>query len=142
LTGAVNPRFFFDLLQMEIDRSKHYAHPFTIAYIDIDDFKIIGDWALCTLIDRARQHLRKTDLVARLGGDEFAMLLIVPRRFQLCARASPYLSLIPTLQITEYLTLRPSGYPASFSYEILTTKLLQFVLSLNYKPIRLVVKGD
>jgi diguanylate cyclase (GGDEF)-like protein len=83
LTGAVNPRFFFEILQMEIDRSQRYAHPFTIAYIDIDNFKAIndrfghvtGDRVLITLVERARQNLRKTDLVARLGGDEFALLL-------------------------------------------------------------------
>jgi diguanylate cyclase (GGDEF)-like protein len=83
LTGAVNPRFFFELLQMEIDRSQRYAHPFTIAYIDIDNFKAIndrfghvtGDRVLCLVVERARQQLRKTDLLARLGGDEFAVLL-------------------------------------------------------------------
>ena len=83
LTGAVNPRFFFELLQMEIDRARRYEHPFTVAYIDIDDFKaindrfghVIGDQVLCRLVGRARQYVRKTDLVARLGGDEFALLL-------------------------------------------------------------------
>jgi diguanylate cyclase (GGDEF)-like protein len=83
LTGAVNPRFFFEILQMEIDRSQRYAHPFTIAYIDIDNFKAIndrfghvtGDRVLITMVERARQNLRKTDLVGRLGGDEFALLL-------------------------------------------------------------------
>jgi diguanylate cyclase (GGDEF)-like protein len=83
LTGAINPRFFFEFLQMEIDRSQRYAHPFTLAYIDIDNFKAIndrfghitGDRVLSRMVERARQNLRKTDLVARLGGDEFALLL-------------------------------------------------------------------
>ena len=82
LTGAMNRRFFFELLQMEIDRSQRYAHPFTIAYIDIDNFKevndrfghISGDQVLNLVVKRARWHIRKTDLVARLGGDEFALL--------------------------------------------------------------------
>jgi diguanylate cyclase (GGDEF)-like protein len=83
LTGAVTPRFFFELLQMEIDRSRRYNHPFTIAYIDIDDFKsvndrfghVTGDQVLFQMVAQTRQHLRNTDLVARLGGDEFAVLL-------------------------------------------------------------------
>lgn len=83
LTGAVNTRFFFELLQMEIDRSQRYAHPFTIAYIDIDNFKevndqfghVTGDRVLILVVEGARRHIRKTDLVARLGGDEFALLL-------------------------------------------------------------------
>ncbi|MGD0879661.1 MAG: GGDEF domain-containing protein [Anaerolineales bacterium] len=83
LTGAMNRRFFFELLQMEIDRLQRYGHPFTIAYIDIDNFKevndrfghVTGDRVLCLVTAWARRHIRKTDLVARLGGDEFALLL-------------------------------------------------------------------
>ena len=36
MTGALNPCFFIELLQMEIEPSRRYEHPFTIAYIDID----------------------------------------------------------------------------------------------------------
>ena len=83
LTGAVNSRFFFDLLQIEINRAQRYHHPFTIAYLDIDNFKLIndqyghitGDQVLRAVVNQARRHLRKTDVVARLGGDEFALLL-------------------------------------------------------------------
>ena len=83
LTGAVNRRFFFELLQMEIYRSQRYDHPFTVAYLDIDDLKTIndrfghtaGDRVLNYVVEQVRGQLRKTDLVARLGGDEFALLL-------------------------------------------------------------------
>ena len=86
LTGAVNSRVFFDLLQMEMNRSQRYKHPFSIAYIDIDNFKAvndrfghtIGDQVLRTVVDQARKHLRRTDAIARLGGDEFAVLLPEP----------------------------------------------------------------
>jgi diguanylate cyclase (GGDEF)-like protein len=70
-------------MQMEIDRSKRYQHPLTIAFIDIDNFKSIndqfghlaGDKVLETVASTMKQHLRKTDVVARVGGDEFAILL-------------------------------------------------------------------
>ena len=83
LTGAMNSRFFYDLLQMEINRVQRYGHPFTIAYIDIDNFKTVndqightaGDQVLRAAVNQARMHMRKTDVVARLGGDEFALLL-------------------------------------------------------------------
>jgi diguanylate cyclase (GGDEF)-like protein len=83
LTGAINSRFFFELLQMEIDRSKRYKRPFSLAYIDLDNFKSIndrfghqsGDRVLSVVVDYARNNLRKTDVVARLGGDEFVLLL-------------------------------------------------------------------
>ena len=83
LTGAVNSRLFAQLLQMEIDRSQRYKHPFTLAYMDIDNFKDVndhfghaaGDQVLRAVVDQAKKHLRKTDVIARLGGDEFAVLL-------------------------------------------------------------------
>ena len=83
LTGAVNSRFFNELMQMEIDRSKRYQHPLTVAFIDVDDFKavndqfghLMGDKVLETVAMAMRDCLRKTDIVARVGGDEFAILL-------------------------------------------------------------------
>lgn len=83
LTGAVNNRFFAEVMQHEINRSIRYRHPFTIAFIDIDNFKIIndqfghstGDRVLEIVAGTMQQHLRKTDIVARVGGDEFAILL-------------------------------------------------------------------
>lgn len=83
LTGAINNRYFNDLLEREIERSLRYNHPFTIAFIDMDNFKTIndtfghlyGDKMLRTLAERMKNHLRKTDVIARVGGDEFAILL-------------------------------------------------------------------
>lgn len=43
LTGAANSRVFYDLLQTEINRSQRYKNPFTIAYIDLDNFKTVND---------------------------------------------------------------------------------------------------
>jgi diguanylate cyclase (GGDEF)-like protein len=83
VTGAVNSRFFHILTRAEIDLSVRYSHPFTIAYIDIDNFKTIndrfghtiGDSVLRAVANSMQQNLRKTDIVARMGGDEFAILL-------------------------------------------------------------------
>jgi diguanylate cyclase (GGDEF)-like protein len=83
LTGAVNLRYFYELAQMEIDRLQRYGHPFTLAYIDLDEFKAIndqfghasGDRVLYTVASSIKKNMRKTDICARLGGDEFALLL-------------------------------------------------------------------
>jgi len=83
LTGAASAGYFDELLLSEIRRSARYQHPFTLAYLDIDDFKAVndrfghrtGDEVLRALVRRARDRLRGTDTVARLGGDEFAILL-------------------------------------------------------------------
>ncbi|HET9906844.1 MAG TPA: diguanylate cyclase, partial [Anaerolineales bacterium] len=43
LTSAINSRYFYDRIQLEIDRLQRYKHPFTIAYLDVDNFKKIND---------------------------------------------------------------------------------------------------
>lgn len=82
LTSAINSRYFYDIVQMEIIRSQRNQHPFTLVYIDIDDFKavndqfghIVGNQVLNNLVDSIRNIVRKSDFIARLGGDEFAIL--------------------------------------------------------------------
>ncbi|MEJ2568358.1 MAG: diguanylate cyclase [candidate division WOR-3 bacterium] len=83
LTGVMNPRSFYELMEAEIERCRRYKHPFTIAYFDMDNFKSIndqfghpvGDDVLRTIAHTIKKNLRKIDAVARLGGDEFVVLL-------------------------------------------------------------------
>lgn len=83
LTGAANRRSFFESAQIEIDRAHRYKHPFSLAYIDLDDFKDIndtmghdiGDRVLRTIAGTIGKNIRSTDIFARLGGDEFVLLL-------------------------------------------------------------------
>jgi len=83
LTGAVNRRAFYDLAGREIARLERYKHPFTVAYMDIDNFKVVnyrfghkvGDQLLRSVADTMRKNLRKLDIISRFGGDEFTILL-------------------------------------------------------------------
>lgn len=83
LTGAWNRRAFYQSVAKEIARLERCGGPFSLAYIDLDDFKIIndrfghekGDKVLRTLVDVCNANLRGSDLVGRLGGDEFVLLL-------------------------------------------------------------------
>jgi diguanylate cyclase (GGDEF)-like protein len=83
VSGAVSIRYFYDLAQIEISRSQRYGHPFTLVYIDLDNFKAIndlfghitGDNVLRTMTECVQRQTRPTDIFARLGGDEFALLL-------------------------------------------------------------------
>jgi len=43
LTGIANRRHFYELADAEINRLRRYGHPFTVCYIDIDNFKQIND---------------------------------------------------------------------------------------------------
>jgi diguanylate cyclase (GGDEF)-like protein len=83
LTGAVNRRAFYDLAGREIARLERYKHPFTVACMDIDNFKVVnyrfghktGDQLLRSVADTVRKNLRKLDTISRFGGDEFTILL-------------------------------------------------------------------
>ena len=82
LTGLLNTRSFSIELANEILRSIRYEHNFSLAYLDIDNFKIIndtlghqaGDVLLIKVANCLTSNLRKTDIVARLGGDEFSVI--------------------------------------------------------------------
>lgn len=83
LTGIPNARQFAERATLALAGMRRDAAPLTVAFIDVDDFKLIndtlghasGDEALRSLAGVMSQRLRSTDLVARLGGDEFAVLL-------------------------------------------------------------------
>lgn len=83
LTGVASRRHFYELADAEINRLKRYGHPFTVCYIDIDNFKQIndafghgeGDKLLSQIAESIRNNMRRTDVVGRLGGDEFALLM-------------------------------------------------------------------
>jgi predicted signal transduction protein with EAL and GGDEF domain len=79
LTGVANRRYFFELADMEINRARRYKHPFTVVWIDLDNFKTVndhfghstGDALLRSVANTLQKNIRATDIVARLGGDEF-----------------------------------------------------------------------
>lgn len=83
LTSLPNTRAFYDALRSTVRRAQRHPQPFTLAYIDLDNFKEVndtlghvgGDDLLRRVADLLRRELRSADMPARLGGDEFAVLL-------------------------------------------------------------------
>jgi len=81
LTGLVNTRGFHDLAFKQLHQARRSGRTYSLAYLDIDDFKSVndelghltGDALLRLLGDTLRQATRKSDIVARVGGDEFAI---------------------------------------------------------------------
>jgi diguanylate cyclase (GGDEF)-like protein/putative nucleotidyltransferase with HDIG domain len=83
LTGCLNHGALQSRLREEISRAERGGEPFTVALIDLDDFKQInerfghlaGDTVLRTVGELLRSSVRLHDQVARFGGDQFALLL-------------------------------------------------------------------
>lgn len=83
LTGLHNRRSFETIVDMEVSRHRRYGGAFSLALIDLDDFKVlndsrghhVGDRALRLLANILRENSRGADAIARLGGDEFAILM-------------------------------------------------------------------
>jgi diguanylate cyclase (GGDEF)-like protein len=79
----MNRRAFREQAVIEIERSRRFGRIFTIAYIDLDNFKLVndefgheaGDGLLKDLVAAIRRNTRASDVLCRLGGDEFAVLL-------------------------------------------------------------------
>jgi diguanylate cyclase (GGDEF)-like protein len=82
LTGVANARFFTAEAERQIAGGRRYGHTLTLAYVDLDNFKVIndtfghstGDHLLRMVAETLKENARPTDLVARLGGDEFVVL--------------------------------------------------------------------
>jgi len=83
LTGALNRRSFNVIAEKRMILAEVNQHPYTMVYIDLDNFKPVndklghatGDQVLKAVVDTLHTQIRNTDFLARLGGDEFAVLL-------------------------------------------------------------------
>lgn len=83
LTGLYNRRYFRETYAREVDRAQRTGTPFSIAMLDVDEFKQIndtlghlaGDALLTSFADLLRSSLRSLDMIARYGGDEFVILM-------------------------------------------------------------------
>ncbi len=82
LTGLPNRTLFRDRLTGHITRSKRSGTPLAVAFLDLDDFKIvndtlghsIGDALLKAVAERLTGLLRDSDTVAHHSGDEFTVI--------------------------------------------------------------------
>lgn len=83
LTKLYNLRHFLNRLTEEIERSKRYKRPLTLAMIDVDHFKnyndtfghLKGNKVLKKVALIMEKESREGDIVARYGGEEFAIIM-------------------------------------------------------------------
>jgi len=70
-------------LEREMERAKRYKHPFSVMFLDLDNFKHIndtlghsaGDVALRQFASALKSSLRDSDIPGRMGGEEFGIIL-------------------------------------------------------------------
>ncbi|WP_461828881.1 GGDEF domain-containing protein [Aquifex sp.] len=83
LTGLLNRRYMHLILKDVIELASITETPFTIALIDIDDFKkindnyghLVGDCVLKELAKLLKRAFRKGDYIFRYGGEEFLVVM-------------------------------------------------------------------
>lgn len=83
LTGLYNHRYFYEVMNEEIQRGARENTNFFLLILDIDKFKnfndryghLIGDKVLAEISNIIRENIRKTDIAARYGGEEFAIII-------------------------------------------------------------------
>jgi len=84
LTGLLNRRGFFTLVEQQIKIAKRQKCNLMLFIVDVDDLKKIndsmgheeGDTAIIEIAAILRESFRESDIVGRIGGDEFAILHI------------------------------------------------------------------
>ncbi len=82
MTGALSGRAFRDILDAAVERSARERRSMALAYLDLDDFKLVndrfghpeGDARLRELADALAGALGPGDQMARTGGDEFVIV--------------------------------------------------------------------
>jgi len=83
LTQVYNRNHYEQQLPLEIERANRNKKRLAFLMIDIDDFKGVndtfghatGDFALRSVAQAIKSHLRKIDYLFRFGGEEFVALL-------------------------------------------------------------------
>jgi diguanylate cyclase (GGDEF)-like protein len=83
LTGLMNHKTFYEVLEKEVWRSRRYGGTISLIMADIDNLKMLndtyghraGDKVIKEVSRHIRDSIRQIDLPARYGGDEFAVIL-------------------------------------------------------------------
>ena len=123
LTGLLNGRAFRQELQRSIDLALRSSTALTLAYIDVDNFKVVndtqghgeGDKLLQAIGGIFTQAMRATDYAARLGGDEFGIVLPA-------TEAEGGEAVMDKLRQQLDARVAAGGWPVSFSIGVITLR--------------------
>lgn len=84
LTGLYNRKGFLALADHRMTLALRESQPFSVAFIDLDDLKVINDTfghetgnnALIEVAGVLKDSFRQSDILGRMGGDEFAVFIL------------------------------------------------------------------
>lgn len=113
LTGLGNSRRFHEALRGELKRSDRSGRPFSIIFVDVDDFKdlndrfghLAADRVLVSVAEVIREQLRESDLVCRWGGDEFIVILPDTDRKEATVVAEKLRAAVPAAETCQGVTI-------------------------------------
>jgi diguanylate cyclase (GGDEF)-like protein len=125
LTGVHSVRSLQVELNNVLLRSKRYNRAFSLAYIDIDNFKKIndlhghstGDNLLKEVANCLVSSLRVTDIIARIGGDEYVCVLQETGQEEARSAFAKVIDLLDK-------KMKIHGWPVSFSVGVVTFQKL------------------
>lgn len=125
LTGALNRRSFYAVAEKRMIISEVSKHPYTVVYIDLDNFKKVndslghtaGDNVLQSVVNAIQTQIRSSDYLARLGGDEFSILLTDIDQEQ----AKP---IVERIQSSLLDAMKVNNWPITFSIGVLTVLIM------------------
>jgi len=83
VSGLYNSNYLRARISEEIERCSREGTGFALAFIDLDNFKLVndqyghlvGDKVLKQIANILTENIRKSDVLARYGGDEFVLLM-------------------------------------------------------------------
>ena len=146
LTGALNSRAFYNILENEHRKSARYERPITLIYLGLDHFKRVndrfghttGDTVLLKVARTMMKCLRATDRVARLGGDEYIVLL--PETDREAAK-----KVVPKIRERLAVEFEDNGWPITLSVSVITfirvPPSAREMITMSEKLMRVVKKG-
>jgi len=123
LTGVGSRKLLEDKLEAECARAKRYKRPFSVAIIDLDNFKTVndvlghaaGDDALRQLATCMKDQKRTPDILTRYGGDEFVVLMPETKAEDARVLIERLRSKVRQIPLAENLTMTISGGIAASS---------------------------
>lgn len=122
LTGLYNRGYVDDRAVIELGHAQRYGRPLSVAFIDVDRFKLLndthghafGDFVLRSIGELLRQSFRQSDTVSRYGGEEF--VVVMPETSLDVARAK--MESLRTLIASAPFEVQPGSPPVQITVSI------------------------